>query len=174
MLTGQLPWTKPNQYQLFNQIRRGEYRIHPLLSDSCKDVIRKMMNIDPSQRVTIDQVLTLPWGDGLTKEDTRQELRYGVSLKRIDKAFENSAFGGWRETEKKEEEGCISAPPEELKEVERCIRRRTYSFAGRRVFLSGKKVALTPSRMGSSKGTGVNMIRRPVVRTSLGSETRKI
>ncbi len=46
MLTGQLPWTKRNQRELYEQIRTGEYTIPNYLSDSCRDLIVKLMKVN--------------------------------------------------------------------------------------------------------------------------------
>lgn len=61
MVTGQLPWTKRNQTQLFNQIRKGDYKIPSFLSEECKDLIRRLMTVDVSQRITIEEALNHPW-----------------------------------------------------------------------------------------------------------------
>ena len=60
-LTGQLPWTKRNQQQLFEQIRRGEYVIPTFLSDICQNFIARLMTVDTEKRITIDQALNHPF-----------------------------------------------------------------------------------------------------------------
>ena len=61
ILTGQLPWTKRNQQQLFEQIKRGEYTIPSYLSDSCRSFISGLMTVNCDRRLTIDQALHHPW-----------------------------------------------------------------------------------------------------------------
>ena len=61
MLTGQLPWTKRNQQQLFEQIRRGEYIIPNYLSEQCRNFIQGLMTVDTTRRLTVDLALAHPW-----------------------------------------------------------------------------------------------------------------
>lgn len=61
MLTGQLPWTKRNQTQLFAQIKRGEYQIPGFLSDKCRNFIRSLLTVDVSKRITIEEALNNEW-----------------------------------------------------------------------------------------------------------------
>ncbi|KAH0786538.1 CAMK family protein kinase [Histomonas meleagridis] len=61
MLTGQLPWTKRNQQQLFEQIRRGEYIIPNYLSEQCRNFIQGLMTVDCTRRLTVDLALAHPW-----------------------------------------------------------------------------------------------------------------
>lgn len=61
MLTGQLPWTKRNQTQLFQQIKRGEFSIPSFLSPECTDFIQKLMTVDCKKRITIPQAYEHPW-----------------------------------------------------------------------------------------------------------------
>ena len=61
MMTGQLPWTKRNQQQLFEQIRKGEYAIPAYLSDNARSFITGLMTVDINFRMTIDMALNHPW-----------------------------------------------------------------------------------------------------------------
>ena len=61
ILTGQLPWTKRNQHQLFEQIKRGEYTIPSYLSESCRSFISGLMTVDCEHRMTLEQALNHPW-----------------------------------------------------------------------------------------------------------------
>ncbi|KAK8896263.1 hypothetical protein M9Y10_014160 [Tritrichomonas musculus] len=88
MVTGQLPWTKRNQQQLFEQIKKGDYIIPSFLSEDCSSFLRGMMNVDPSRRLTIDQALNHVW-----LISTRSMIiegkpgAYFPSLKIVDKFF---------------------------------------------------------------------------------------
>lgn len=87
MLTGQLPWTKRNQNQLFDQIRSGDYKTPSYLSDNCRNLINGLMNVDPKKRMTIDQALSHPF---MIKS---AQMKYDylpltiVSLKHVDEFF---------------------------------------------------------------------------------------
>jgi serine/threonine protein kinase len=66
MVTGELPWTKRNQRQLFNQIRKGEYTIPETLSPMCRNFISSLMTVDPARRSTAPQALQHEFLSGVT------------------------------------------------------------------------------------------------------------
>lgn len=57
MVTGQLPWTKRNKIQLYNQIKKAEFVIPKDLSEDCIDFIKSMVNLDTKKRLTAKQAL---------------------------------------------------------------------------------------------------------------------
>jgi len=61
MLAGYLPFDDPNTNALFNKIERGEYRMSRHFSEEAKDLISKMLVVDPKQRITLDGVIAHPW-----------------------------------------------------------------------------------------------------------------
>lgn len=61
MLAGYLPFDDQNMNALFNKIERGEYRMARHFSDSAKDLIGKMLTVDPLQRITLEQIIQHPW-----------------------------------------------------------------------------------------------------------------
>lgn len=61
MLAGFLPFDDPNMNALFNKIERGEYRMARHFSDQAKDLIAKMMTVDPVKRLTIQGIIDHPW-----------------------------------------------------------------------------------------------------------------
>ena len=50
MLTGELPWTKRNQTQLFNQIKKGEFIIPNYLSNEVKDLLKGIICVNINKR----------------------------------------------------------------------------------------------------------------------------
>ena len=92
MLTGQLPWTKRNQQQLFEQIRKGQYVVPNYLSENCKYFIQGLLTVDNNHRLTIDQALTHPW---LNSNIIRSNINFKPlkskkntpSLRKIDRFF---------------------------------------------------------------------------------------
>ncbi|OHS98978.1 CAMK family protein kinase [Tritrichomonas foetus] len=89
MVTGQLPWTKRNQAQLFEQIKRGEYTIPNYLSHTCRDFISSLMCVDYKKRLTTTQALNHPFLAGVTVPlfnmlNTSNAI---VSLKKVDAFF---------------------------------------------------------------------------------------
>ena len=93
-LTGQLPWTKRNQAQLFQQIRRGEYSVPRFLSFECQDFIRGLMTVDITKRLTIEQALQHPWMQNAKSpiENNIFEPVQHVSLKKVDNFFSSDIF----------------------------------------------------------------------------------
>lgn len=61
MLAGYLPFDDQNMNALFHKIERGEYRMARHFSDSAKDLIAKMLTVDPTKRLTIQGIISHPW-----------------------------------------------------------------------------------------------------------------
>lgn len=65
LLCGFPPFYNENQAALFEQIKRGSYDFpDPYwsnVSDAAKELVRKMMTVDPKKRFTIEQCLEHPW-----------------------------------------------------------------------------------------------------------------
>jgi serine/threonine protein kinase len=87
MVTGQLPWTKTNQVQLFAQIRRGEYTIPLYVSRICADLINRMMTVDCRKRITIAEALRHPFLTTTRLIRSPLKINGFVSLKRVDNCF---------------------------------------------------------------------------------------
>jgi serine/threonine protein kinase len=88
MLTGQLPWTKRVQSQLFQQIRKGEYVIPSFLSQSARGFLAGLMTVSVPERLTVEQALAHPWLTGISLFQTRMPAREGcVSLRQVDSFF---------------------------------------------------------------------------------------
>lgn len=87
MVTGELPWTKLNQTQLFDQIKKGDYQIPGYVSEGCKNLIRGLMEPDPEKRFNIEQAMKHPWLCSAPPHRFKSEGRFGLSLKTLDKFF---------------------------------------------------------------------------------------
>jgi len=87
MVTGQLPWTKRNQNQLFDQIRRGDYKIPSHLSEGCQQMIKGMMNVDIHKRFSAKDVINHRWLSDCKPNKINSSPILGVSLKTVDKFF---------------------------------------------------------------------------------------
>merc|ERR1712232_995437 len=65
LLCGYPPFHDDNQKKLFQLIRRADYDFEPMywsaVSDSAKDMIRKLLVVDGSTRLTVDELLSHPW-----------------------------------------------------------------------------------------------------------------
>ena len=87
MTTGQLPWTKATRKRLFAQIRAGDYEIPRYLSEELAHAIRAMMNLEPNERPSLDQILEFEWlKDAETAPLLEPKLSF-VSLRAVDRVF---------------------------------------------------------------------------------------
>ena len=99
MVTGQLPWTKRNKIQLYEQIKKAQFPIPKELSEDCVDLIKSLMNLDINNRLTAKQALQhkfmtkkavsalpklVPEGTKLVREGPRPV----ISLRKLDTFFE--------------------------------------------------------------------------------------
>lgn len=87
MLTGQLPWTKRNQTQLFKQIRSGDYKVPKGLSEEATDLIKRMMDINYKTRITIPEIFEHPFLSGIVSSIEKKLPSYHVSLRKVDQFF---------------------------------------------------------------------------------------
>lgn len=64
LVFGTPPFSGRENRVIFSKIIKGEYKIereNVQLSAACKDVIQKLLVMDPSKRLTVDQLLAHPW-----------------------------------------------------------------------------------------------------------------
>jgi serine/threonine protein kinase len=53
LLSGHLPFDDDNIRQLLNKVKVGKYKIPEHLSDEARDLITKILVINPSKRLTV-------------------------------------------------------------------------------------------------------------------------
>ncbi|KAH0793217.1 CAMK family protein kinase [Histomonas meleagridis] len=89
MMTGQLPWTKRKQAELFEQIKRGEYTIPTYLSPLCRDLISKLMCVDDKKRLSAAEALKHPYlrDTVIPFEGMMGASGHIISLRKVDKFF---------------------------------------------------------------------------------------
>lgn len=61
LVVGQLPFNDPSIPVLYKLIQSGLVKIPSYLSTELADLIRKMLNTNPNERITIRQILLHPW-----------------------------------------------------------------------------------------------------------------
>ena len=61
MVVGDLPWTAKQRPMMFDQIRKGKYKIPSNLSESCKNLISSLLCVDASKRIKMDQIINHPF-----------------------------------------------------------------------------------------------------------------
>ena len=68
LLCGYVPFHHPDQNVLFNRIRHGKFIFHheywSHISNEAKTLIRQLLVVDPSVRLTVEQALQHPWLQG--------------------------------------------------------------------------------------------------------------
>ena len=61
MVCGYLPFEDPKTNKLYQKILNAEYSIPDFVSESCQDLIRKVLLTDPNQRLSIQGIRAHPW-----------------------------------------------------------------------------------------------------------------
>ncbi len=61
MVCGYLPFDDQNNEVLYKKIANGDYKIPSFVSDKVKDLIKRILNTDPSKRFTIQQIKNHSW-----------------------------------------------------------------------------------------------------------------
>jgi|TARA_B110001450_G_C17605146_1_gene474775 5'-AMP-activated protein kinase catalytic alpha subunit len=61
MVCGYLPFEDPDTTILYKKIMEGKFEIPNWVSEGCSDLINKILNIDPVERYTADQIVNHSW-----------------------------------------------------------------------------------------------------------------
>lgn len=61
LVTGKYPWPVKNTPQMLKQILHGQYETPTDVSMQCCDLIRSMLRVNPSNRMTLDAILEHEW-----------------------------------------------------------------------------------------------------------------
>ncbi|CCW63022.1 unnamed protein product [Phytomonas sp. EM1] len=61
MLAGRLPFESKNMNSLLAKIEHGEYQVIKHISNEARDLIARMMMVDPRKRISIEDVIKHPW-----------------------------------------------------------------------------------------------------------------
>jgi tRNA A-37 threonylcarbamoyl transferase component Bud32 len=61
MICGYFPFQGANSQELCRKIVKGKFDMPSWVPESCKDHIRSMLTVDPTQRITIENVALHPW-----------------------------------------------------------------------------------------------------------------
>jgi serine/threonine protein kinase len=90
MLAGYLPFDDPNMNALFNKIERGEFRMAKYFSPEVKDLISKMLIVEPEKRYTLDDVIAHPWFRVGWDEEKFQAMKNGTIVNPSEKETEGA------------------------------------------------------------------------------------
>jgi len=61
MMCGYFPFQGANSQELCRKIVKGKFELPSWVPEPCKDLIRRMLTVDPMQRITIGDVALHPW-----------------------------------------------------------------------------------------------------------------
>ncbi|CAM9580133.1 unnamed protein product, partial [Discosporangium mesarthrocarpum] len=85
LLGGYPPFHDENQAKLFMKIKKGVYLFHPEfwsdISPEAKDLIKRMLTVEPSKRISADEALEHPYLK--VKDSTLEEHNMEENLKRL-------------------------------------------------------------------------------------------
>lgn len=85
LLGGYPPFHDENQTRLFRKIKAGNFKFHSeywcSVSNDAKDLIRRLLTVDPKKRLTAAQAVTHPWL--FSKEDDLVSHNLGVNLEQL-------------------------------------------------------------------------------------------
>mmetsp|Transcript_22865 Transcript_22865/g.41080 ORF Transcript_22865/g.41080 Transcript_22865/m.41080 type:complete len:477 (-) Transcript_22865:983-2413(-) len=95
LLAGCLPFDEPNISDLFTKIKAGVFKVPRHFSPSARDLVIRMLNVDPVGRITIEQIKNHPWyyhnlpnyisiGDLKMTNEALAVLRFDRNSKQID------------------------------------------------------------------------------------------
>ncbi len=86
LLTGNLPFDDKNIRTLLAKVKSGVFTIPDYVQAGPKDLIKKMLVVDPAKRITMEGILNHPWftcqkpkhnGDHLSGPMDQQEVFFG-------------------------------------------------------------------------------------------------
>jgi len=110
IVTASLPFDGPNSIVVLKKIVRGVFSIPEYVPKELQDLIRLMLTLDPSERITIPQIKQHPWYMG--EDDTPRSARsnfnkdpeepYVITLDELQQNSDvlyNLRLLGWEETE---------------------------------------------------------------------------
>jgi serine/threonine protein kinase len=61
MLAGYLPFDEEHDIQLYRKIETGSYVVPNFLSREAKDLIHRMIEVEPSKRISVHEIKNHPW-----------------------------------------------------------------------------------------------------------------
>eukprot|EP01041_Mallomonas_annulata_P009785 gene9785-20351_t len=83
LLGGYPPFDDDNESKLFKKIKRAEYEFHPDfwrgVSKEAKDLIKKLLVVTPSHRLTAEQAMQHPWLSANAKELEKHNLESNLA-----------------------------------------------------------------------------------------------
>ncbi|KAJ6227022.1 protein kinase [Anaeramoeba flamelloides] len=72
LLVGDLPFKNKNPQLLMKQILSGKYYVPNFVSEEAKDLISRMITLNPTERITLEEIQMHPW---FTNKESNSKLR---------------------------------------------------------------------------------------------------
>ena len=103
MICGYLPFDDQDTQILYKKIMSGDYQIPSHVSDEARDLLHRVLNTDPDQRYTIDEIRRHRWFSMYTKPLPQQGVIVGYHQIPIDEKVlqETESYGHDKETVRK-------------------------------------------------------------------------
>ncbi|CDH53138.1 pkinase-domain-containing protein [Lichtheimia corymbifera JMRC:FSU:9682] len=107
LLAGELPFDDDSEIMTQRKIVKGVYEMPFYFSTGSADLIRSMLQKEPSQRITIDQILAHPWLQEATSSEATDDWITNASLTRNSSQCDlDSVFSGKHAAGMDEDDGC--------------------------------------------------------------------
>ncbi|CDW85791.1 protein kinase domain containing protein [Stylonychia lemnae] len=100
MLCGQFPFKGLSDKDLYKKIARGLYDVPDHVSSGAKNIIQKMLNVDPNRRATAQQLIEDQWIKG-SKTDIYHHQTSDMFLSTNESSQQIKENEGWKLFEKK-------------------------------------------------------------------------
>lgn len=84
LLVGQLPFNDNSIPKLYQKIQAGIKQLPAFLSEEASDLIRRMLTVDPKQRISVRDVLGHPWLRNRSNTHARINRRLDFQAGRLD------------------------------------------------------------------------------------------
>lgn len=82
LFTGKYPFNANSFDQLKYEVIKGQFNMPKFLSKECKDLLSKMLNVNPNKRFTAAQVMDHKWIKSQRKIDiSKKQNSLGTTLK---------------------------------------------------------------------------------------------
>merc|ERR1711874_497952 len=75
MLTATLPFPGHTWPQIIERVLHGKYYVPDYISQDCKDLLSKMLVLDPSKRATMDMVMKDSWVNSMSEDQKKEAKR---------------------------------------------------------------------------------------------------
>mgnify|MGYP002626745486 FL=1 len=68
MLCGHLPFYEEDNQLMYDKIIKGDYNVSNFLSEEAKDIIKKILEVDPKKRLSFEEIKEHPWFNIIDKK----------------------------------------------------------------------------------------------------------